>query len=122
MATDAVTPARPITLWSQVKVLAASPMAPFYFIVTSVAVLVGVGFLMVLSASSVVAQVEKGDPYYYTVRHFGFLVAGVVAALILSRLKPAVPKLVICAVTLAALPAPTFAGSAGPRGRWPWGC
>jgi cell division protein FtsW len=89
MATDAVTPARPITLWSQVKVLAASPMAPFYFIVTSVAVLVGVGFLMVLSASSVVAQVEKGDPYYYTVRHFGFLVAGVVAALILSRIKPA---------------------------------
>lgn len=86
---DAASPARSITLWSQVKVLAASPMAPYYFIIASVSVLVGVGSLMVLSASSVVAQVQEGDPYYYTIRQLRFLVAGVVAALVLSKLKPA---------------------------------
>ncbi len=41
MASDAQSPAQPITVWSQVRTLAASPMAPFYFIVASVAVLVG---------------------------------------------------------------------------------
>ena len=76
---DAASPARSITLWSQVKVLAASPMAPYYFIIASVSVLVGVGSLMVLSASSVVAQVQEGDPYYYTIRQLRFLVVGVVA-------------------------------------------
>ena len=86
---DAASPARSITLWSQVKVLAASPMAPYYFIIASVSVLVGVGSLMVLSASSVVAQVQEGDPYYYAIRQLRFLVAGVVAALVLSKLKPA---------------------------------
>ena len=35
MATDATSPAR-LTIWSQVKALAGSPMAPYYFIAASV--------------------------------------------------------------------------------------
>ncbi|MHA6512233.1 putative lipid II flippase FtsW [Tessaracoccus sp. Z1128] len=88
MASDAASPARPITVWSQVKTLAASPMAPYYFIVASVTVLVGLGSLMVLSASSVLAQATEDGPYYFTVRQMGFLVGGVAAALVLSRLRP----------------------------------
>lgn len=88
MASDAASPARPITFWSQVRGLAASAMAPFYFIVASVTVLVGVGSLMVLSASSVVAQATEGDPYYYTLRQLAFLAAGVVSAVVLSRFRP----------------------------------
>ncbi len=90
MASDAASPARPTTIWSEIRTLAASPMAPFYVIVASVAILVGVGSLMVLSASAVIAQATEGDPYYYTVRQLAFLVAGVIGAVILSRFKPAV--------------------------------
>ncbi|AQX16716.1 cell division protein FtsW [Tessaracoccus lapidicaptus] len=88
MASDAASPARPISLWSQVRALAASPMAPFYFIVASVAALVGVGSLMVLSASSVIAQAEEGDPYYYTIRQLQFLGIGLLSAFVLMRIKP----------------------------------
>ena len=64
MAIDVAAPAR-VTTWQQVRTLAASPMAPFYFIVASVAVLSGLGLLMVLSASSVIALDRGVGPYYY---------------------------------------------------------
>ena len=88
MATDAASPARPITAWSQIKALAASPMAPYYFVAGSVTILVALGSLMVLSASSVLAQSQYGDPYYYSARQTAFLIGGVVFAIILSRIKP----------------------------------
>ncbi|MBB1512636.1 MULTISPECIES: putative lipid II flippase FtsW [unclassified Tessaracoccus] len=88
MASDAASPARPVSLWSEAKALAASPMAPFYFIVASVTVLVLVGSLMVLSASSVLAQATEDGPYYFIIRQLQFLVVGVAAAVVLSRLKP----------------------------------
>ena len=88
MASDAASPARPVSLVSEAKALAASPMAPFYFIVASVTVLVLVGSLMVLSASSVLAQATEDGPYYFIIRQLQFLVVGVAAAVVLSRLKP----------------------------------
>lgn len=88
MATDAASPARPITAWSQIKALAASPMAPFYFVIGSVTILVGLGSLMVLSSSSVLAQSRYGDPYYFASRQAFFLAAGLVFAAVLSRVRP----------------------------------
>ncbi|WP_077685751.1 putative lipid II flippase FtsW [Tessaracoccus aquimaris] len=87
MATDATSPAR-LTIWSQVKALAGSPMAPYYFIAASVSILVGLGTLMVLSASSAYALHNQVDPYYYVTRQLVFVVAGIVFAVIFSRIKP----------------------------------
>ncbi len=89
MASDATSPAR-LTIRSQVKALTGSPMAPYYFVVASVVVLSALGILMVLSASSALAQSTKGDPYYYVLRQIGFLVAGLVLGAVLSRMKPTV--------------------------------
>lgn len=87
MATEAATPPR-TTVWSQTKALAASPMAPFYLIAASVSVLVGLGTLMVLSASSVLALQRGVDPYYYVLRQLMFLGIGLVMAIVLARIKP----------------------------------
>lgn len=86
MASDATSPAR-LTIWSQVRALAGSPMAPYYFVVASVAVLSSLGCLMVLSASSALAQSAKGDPYYFVSRQLMFLAIGAVGAVVLSRLS-----------------------------------
>lgn len=86
MATDAASPAR-LTIWSQVKTLTASPMAPYYFIAASVAVLAGLGTLMVLSASSVLAMYSGLDPYYYVTRQVLFLGVGLVFAVVFSRIN-----------------------------------
>ena len=86
MATDAASPAR-LTIWSQVKALTASPMAPYYFIAASVAVLAGLGTLMVLSASSVLAMYSGLDPYYYVTRQVLFLGVGLVFAVVFSRIN-----------------------------------
>lgn len=87
MASVATSPAR-LTIWSQVKALAASPMAPFYFIGASVTVLVSVGLLMVLSASSALALYNDVSPYYYVTRQLMFAGIGIVGAIIFSRVKP----------------------------------
>lgn len=87
MATDAASPAR-LTIWSQLKALAASPMAPYYFIASSVTVLVALGTLMVLSASSVYALYAGEDAYYYVTRQLTFLGVGIVFAVVFSRIRP----------------------------------
>ncbi|MCB0885401.1 MAG: FtsW/RodA/SpoVE family cell cycle protein, partial [Propionibacteriaceae bacterium] len=87
MATDVVAPAR-ATTWQQVKALAASPMAPFYFIAASVAVLTGLGLLMVLSASSVIALDRGVGPFYYLGKQAGALAVGLVGAVALAVLPP----------------------------------
>ena len=106
MAIDVAAPAR-VTTWQQVRTLAASPMAPFYFIVASVAVLSGLGLLMVLSASSVIALDRGVGPYYYLGKQVsvwtavlycflvfvpGDLVKSVIAALIAKRMIPVLQK------------------------------
>ena len=88
MASEATSPARSTGVWSQLKALAASPMAPFYFVVASVLILVSLGVMMVLSASSVFALATQEDPYYFAIRQVAFLVAGFVFALILMRIPP----------------------------------
>ena len=88
MASEATSPSRSINVWSQLKVLVASPLAPYYFIAASVTILVGLGSMMVLSASSALALTTRSGPYYFAIRQFTFLALGLVFAVILSRLKP----------------------------------
>ncbi|MHA7860830.1 putative lipid II flippase FtsW [Tessaracoccus sp. Y36] len=87
MASDAATsPTARFTIWSQVRALAASPMAPYYFVAASVAVLIGIGPLMVLSSSAALAQSTQDGPYHYALRQLAFLAIGLVFLVILSRL------------------------------------
>ncbi|SHI38571.1 cell division protein FtsW [Tessaracoccus bendigoensis DSM 12906] len=87
MATDTASPARG-TIRSQWRTLADSPMTPYWAIVFSVAVLVSLGSMMVLSASSVLALDRGVDPYFYVIRQLRFLAVGTICAIIVSRLKP----------------------------------
>ena len=62
------------------------PLADYYLMLVATALLVGVGVLMVLSASSVWSSVNyDGDSYYYLVRQLVFLAIGVPVAWWLSR-------------------------------------
>lgn len=87
MASEAASPPR-LTVWSQTKALAASPMAPFYFIASSVAVLLALGALMVLSASSVLALERGVGPYYYVTRQLMFIGIGLAFLIVLTRIRP----------------------------------
>ncbi|MBK7821567.1 MAG: putative lipid II flippase FtsW [Tessaracoccus sp.] len=87
MATNAAAPAR-ATTWQQVRALAASPMAPFYLIAASVAVLSGLGLLMVLSSSSVIAASRGVSDFYYLGKQAGAFAVGLVGAVALALLPP----------------------------------
>lgn len=87
MAVD-VTP--PPKTSNQLRALFAAPLAPYYLIIASVGFLIAIGVLMVLSSSSVLAQSESGNPYYYSSRQLIFLAIGLPASMILSRMKPPV--------------------------------
>lgn len=64
----------------------SQPLADYYLVLVSSALLVGLGVLMVLSASSVWSSVtNQGDAYYYLVRQLVFLAMGIPAAWWLSR-------------------------------------
>ena len=88
MASDAASPPARFSIWSQVRALAASPMAPYYFVAASVTVLVGIGSLMVLSSSAALAQSTQDSPYYFAIRQIVFLVLGIGFLALLSRIKP----------------------------------
>jgi cell division protein FtsW len=65
-----------------------TPLASLYLILTTTGLLTGLGVLMVLSASSVYAEVDYGDPYYFAKRQVMFLVIGLGLAWLLTRLSP----------------------------------
>ncbi|MGC4152977.1 MAG: putative lipid II flippase FtsW [Propionicimonas sp.] len=60
------------------------PQASFYLVLAPTVLLLLLGSLMVLSASSVYAQVQFGDTYYFVKRHLVFLVLGGAAAWFLA--------------------------------------
>ena len=65
-----------------------TPLASLYLVLTTTGLLIGLGVLMVLSASSVYAEVNYGDPYYFAKRQVMFLVIGLGAAWLLTRVSP----------------------------------
>lgn len=62
------------------------PLTSYHLVVGAVALLLVLGLMMVLSASSVNAYVNNDDAYYYVKRQALFLVIGVVGALVIARL------------------------------------
>lgn len=66
----------------------AHPRASFYLVLIPSVLLLALGMMMVLSASSVFAHVRFADAYYFVKRQIVFLVIGGVAAWWLARSSP----------------------------------
>ncbi|MCA0296894.1 MAG: putative lipid II flippase FtsW [Actinobacteria bacterium] len=66
----------------------AHPQASFYLVLVPAVLLLALGVMMVLSASSVYAYVRYDDAYYFVKRQFLFLVIGGVAAFVLAQRSP----------------------------------
>lgn len=64
------------------------PQASFYLVLVPAVLLLGLGLMMVLSASSVYAYTQWGDPYHFFTRQVVFLVIGAVLAAVIARFKP----------------------------------
>ena len=83
----APTPGRAVALW--LRAVLDRPLTSYHLVLGSVALLLVVGLMMVLSASSVNAYLTTGDSYYYVKRQLIFLVIGVVGAVVIMKLPVA---------------------------------
>lgn len=68
-----------------VRVMLDKPLTSFHLVLASAALLLSLGLMMVLSASSVYAYQVEGDAYYYLKRQAVFLVIGVVGAVAVTK-------------------------------------
>ena len=68
-----------------VRAVLDRPMTSYHLVLGCVALLLVVGLMMVLSASSVNAYLAYGDSYYYLKRQAAFLVVGLVGAVVLAK-------------------------------------
>jgi len=68
------------------KAAFSHPLFSYRLVVAAGGVLLCLGLLMVISASSVLGEVQHDDPYYFGKRQIIFAVVGVVLAWIVSRL------------------------------------
>lgn len=66
----------------------ADPRASYYLVLVPTVLLLALGMMMVLSASSVFGYVRFDDAYYFVKRQVFFLVVGGLAAWVLSRCQP----------------------------------
>ena len=85
-------PSRPTSvreLGRWLKIILDRPMTSYHLVLGSVALLLVVGVMMVLSASSVNALLSKGDSYYYVKRQLIFLALGLIAAVVIVKLPTA---------------------------------
>jgi cell division protein FtsW len=69
------------------------PLTSYHLVLGSVALLLIVGIMMVLSASSVNAYLTTGDSYFYVKRQVIFLGIGVLGAFTIMRLPPTTLRL-----------------------------
>ncbi|GAA1433983.1 putative lipid II flippase FtsW [Microlunatus lacustris] len=80
------------------------PLTSYHLVLASVSLLLVVGMMMVLSASSVSAYLNVDDSYFYVKRQALFLAVGVVGALVLMKMPfPTLRALSWFAVGLAAV-------------------
>jgi cell division protein FtsW len=68
------------------RVVLDRPLTSYHLVLGAVALLLVVGVMMVLSASSVNAYVAHSDSYYYAKRQLLFLAIGVVGAIVIMKL------------------------------------
>lgn len=81
----------------------AHPMASFYLVLIPSLLLLALGMVMVLSASSVYAFTRWGDAYYFVKRQVVFLLLGGVGAFVLARFQPRHLKMVGWALIFGSL-------------------
>lgn len=81
----------------------AHPQASFYLVLVPTVLLLALGLMMVLSASSVYAFVRYDDAYYFVKRQLIFLAIGGVAAFFLARRSPQQLKIFGWVLVIAAL-------------------
>jgi cell division protein FtsW len=85
-------PSRPsssIEVLNWLRSMLDRPMTSYHLVLGSVALLLIVGVMMVLSASSVNAYLTVGDSYFYVKRQLIFLGAGLFGVLGIMKLPPA---------------------------------
>ena len=78
-------PTRSLRGWLQAVL--DRPLTSYHLVLGSAAMLLLLGMMMVLSASSVSAYVSFDDAYYYVKRQGVFLVVGLLGAFVLTRLS-----------------------------------
>lgn len=89
--------------WGVIGETLDRPMASWYLVLVSSVLLVGLGALMVLSASSVYSQYTTRNAYFIAERQLIFLALGLVAAFLLSRCRKSTLKLVGWASLIASV-------------------
>nr|WP_239579939.1 putative lipid II flippase FtsW [Microlunatus panaciterrae] len=75
-------------LLAAVRNILDRPLASYHLVLASAGLLLGLGMMMVLSASSVYAYVHTDDSYYFVKRQIVFLVLGFLFAWVMARLSP----------------------------------
>ena len=75
---------------AQLKAVLDRPMASQHLVVASAGLLLGLGMMMVLSSSSVMAYNSYGDSYYFVKRQLVFLAIGLPVAWLVSRMSRSV--------------------------------
>ncbi len=78
------------------------PLASYHLVLGSVALLLIVGVMMVLSASSVNAYLNYDDSYFYVKRQVLFLVVGLVGALVIVKLPTSTLRMISWAAIIVA--------------------
>ena len=81
----------------------SDPRASFYLVLVPMVLLLGLGVMMVLSASSVTAYVKWDDAYYFVKRQIFFLAVGGVGAYLLTKATPRQLKILGWALVVGAL-------------------
>lgn len=85
-----ISPTGTRTLRTWLQAILERPLTSYHLVLGSSAMLLGLGLMMVLSASSVSAYLAFDDAYYYVKRQAVFLVLGVLGAFALVRLPQGV--------------------------------
>ena len=94
--------ARSLRLW--LHAVLDRPLTSYHLVLGSASMLLALGLMMVLSASSVSAYLNFDDAYFYVKRQAVFLVLGVAGAVVLARLSHRVLRVLgWVGVALAAL-------------------
>jgi cell division protein FtsW len=91
--TAAMRPTSTIEVLRWLRSMLDRPMTSYHLVLGSVALLLIVGVMMVLSASSVNAYLTVGDSYFYVKRQLIFLGAGLLGALGIMKLPTATLRL-----------------------------
>ena len=86
-------PTLPIEVLHWLRSMLDRPFTSYHLVLGSVALLIIVGLMMVLSASSVNAYLSFDDSYFYVKRQLIFLGVGVLGAFTIMKLPPSTLRL-----------------------------